>query len=110
MNVQSKPAHTLLYSCGSQRRSEALCTELLNSLAATQRTDPVSKTSLMLSRYSALLLLQPPTLVAEDIGKLTDFVQQLAVGDFHRIPRLVPFPGKKKNQQGGVCYCTGTTT
>lgn len=52
----------------------------------------------MLSQHSALLLLQQPTLVAEDIGKLTDSVQQLAVGDFHGIPRLVPFPGKKGHE------------
>lgn len=48
------------------------------------------------SQYPVLLLPQLGTLAAEDIGKLADFVQQLTVGDFHGIPRFIPFPGKAR--------------
>lgn len=47
-------------------------------------------------QYPVLLLPQPCTLAAEDIGKLADFVQQLTVGDFRGIPRFIPFPGKAR--------------
>lgn len=57
---------------------------------------PSPKTVLTLSQYVTLPLLQPPTVVMEDIGKLTDFAQQLAVCDLHRIPWFIPFPGKTR--------------
>lgn len=89
--LQSKSASTLLYNCGSREVkhfAQSYSTDCNHTKNEPNLPNP--------SQYPTLLLLQPRTLAAEDIGKLTDFVQQLAVCNFRRISRFIPFPGKAR--------------